>query len=111
MSSLQSFEREMEMSPWLSRATSPLGSWSHPVSTHYSTLTPCFLLVWGLPCPVCLLWPHALVLPVTCSSFVSVSPEQGRWCSVEASLPQTFSVPTERLDSPRTPLMGTRYII
>lgn len=70
MSSLQSFEREMEMSPWLSRATSPLGSWSSPVSTHYSTLTPCFLLVWGLPCPVCLLWPHAsCYLQLVCLCF------------------------------------------
>lgn len=73
MRPFQSFEIEMEMSPWLSRTPSPLGSWSNPVSIHYSMLTPCFLLIWGLLCPICLLWPHVLVLSVTCCLFVSFS--------------------------------------
>lgn len=47
MRPFQSFEIEIEMSPWLSRVSSPLGGWSNPVSMHCSGLASCFPLMGG----------------------------------------------------------------
>lgn len=72
MRPFQSFEIEIEMSPWLSRVSSPLGGWSNPVSMHCSGLASCFPLMGGGGSAlfVRLLWPHVLVLsvPAACLS-------------------------------------------